>query len=161
MFSFAGETMEEVVGLKLSLGGYTLAVAESCTGGLLAQRITDVPGSSKYFIGGVIAYANEVKTKELGVEPMLLMEHGAVSAPVAEAMAEGVRDRVGTDFGLSITGVAGPGGGTEEKPVGTVFIALADEVKTEHRRLNLPGDRNLVRWRASQAALDLLRRRLL
>src|SRR5262245_3127928 len=161
VFSFAGETMEEVVGLKLSLGGYTLAVAESCTGGLLAQRITDVPGSSKYFIGGVIAYANEVKTKELDVEPMLLMEHGAVSAPVAEAMAEGVRTRVGTDFGLSITGVAGPGGGTEEKPVGTVFIALADDMKTEHRRLKLPGDRNLIRWRASQAALDMLRRRLL
>ncbi|HKG47079.1 MAG TPA: CinA family nicotinamide mononucleotide deamidase-related protein, partial [Pyrinomonadaceae bacterium] len=161
VFSFAGERMEEVVGLKLAVGGYTLAVAESCTGGLLAQRITDVPGSSKYFIGGVIAYANEVKTKELGVEPVLLMEHGAVSAPVAEAMAEGARTRVGTDFGLSITGIAGPGGGTEEKPVGTVFIALADGVKTEHRRLNLPGDRNLVRWRASQAALDFLRRRLL
>lgn len=161
VFSFAGETMEEVVGLRLSLGGYTLAVAESCTGGLLAQRITDVPGSSKYFIGGVIAYANEVKTKELDVEPMLLMEHGAVSAPVAEAMAEGVRTRLGTDFGLSITGVAGPGGGTEEKPVGTVFIGLANEMKTEHRRLNIPGDRNLIRWRASQAALDLLRRRLL
>lgn len=161
IFSFAGEKMEEVVGLKLALGSYTLSVAESCTGGLLAQRITDVPGSSKYFIGGVIAYANEVKTKELDVEPMLLMEHGAVSAPVAEAMAEGVRTRVGTDFGLSITGVAGPDGGTEEKPVGTVFIALADDIKTEHRRLKIPGDRNLVRWRASQAALDMLRRRLL
>ena len=161
IFSFAGEKMEEVVGLKLTLGSYTVAVAESCTGGLLAQRITDVPGSSKYFIGGVIAYANEVKTKELGVEPMLLLEHGAVSAPVAEAMAEGVRARVGTDFGLSITGIAGPDGGTEEKPVGTVFIALSDEIKTEHRRLKIPGDRNLVRWRASQAALDMLRRRLL
>ena len=161
VFSFAGEKMEEVVGLKLALGGYTVSVAESCTGGLLAQRITEVPGSSKYFIGGVIAYANEVKTKELGVEPILLMEHGAVSGPVAEAMAEGVRTRVGTDFGLSITGIAGPDGGTEEKPVGTVFIALADELKTEHRRLSLFGDRNLVRWRASQAALDMLRRRLL
>jgi nicotinamide-nucleotide amidase len=161
IFSFAGESMEEVVGLKLSVGGYTVAVAESCTGGLLAERITDVPGSSKYFIGGVIAYANEVKTKELGVEPMLLLEHGAVSAPVAEAMAEGVRACVGTDFGLSITGIAGPDGGTEEKPVGTVFIALSDEIKTEHRRLKIPGDRNLVRWRASQAALDMLRRRLL
>jgi nicotinamide-nucleotide amidase len=92
---------------------------------------------------------------------MLLLEHGAVSAPVAEAMAEGIRKRAETDFGLSITGIAGPDGGTEEKPVGTVFIALADELKTEHRRLKLPGDRNLVRWRASQAALDLLRRRLL
>ena len=161
VFSFAGETMEEVVGLKLSLGGYTLSVAESCTGGLLAQRLTDVPGSSKYFIEGVVAYANDAKTRTLGVEPMLLMEHGAVSAPVAEAMAEGIRKRAGTDFGLAITGVAGPGGGTEEKPVGTVFIALASEVKTEHRKLNLPGDRHLIRWRASQAALDLLRRRLI
>jgi nicotinamide-nucleotide amidase len=161
IFSFAGEKMEEVVGLKLTLGSYTLAVAESCTGGLLAQRITDVPGSSKYFIGGVIAYANEVKTKELGVEPMLLLEHGAVSAPVAEAMAEGIRARTETDFGLSITGIAGPGGGTEDKPVGTVFIGLADGVKTVHRRLLIPGDRHLVRWRSSQAALDLLRRRLL
>ena len=160
VFSFAGEKMEEVVGLKLALGGYTLAVAESCTGGLLAERITDVPGSSKYFIGGVIAYSNDVKMKALGVEPMLLMEHGAVSAPVAEAMAEGVRTRAETDFGLSITGIAGPDGGTEEKPVGTVFIALADEVKTEHRKLHLPGDRHLIRWRSSQAALDMLRRRL-
>jgi nicotinamide-nucleotide amidase len=161
IFSFAGETMEEVVGLKLSLGGYTLSVAESCTGGLLAERITNVPGSSKYFIGGVIAYSNDAKTKALGVEPMLLLEHGAVSAPVAEAMAEGIRSGAETDFGLSITGVAGPGGGTEEKPVGTVFIALASEVKTEHRKLYLPGDRQLIRWRASQAALDLLRRRLI
>ena len=161
VFSFAGETMEEVVGLKLALGGYTLSVAESCTGGLIAQRLTDVPGSSTYFIEGVVAYANDAKTRTLGVEPMLLLEHGAVSAPVAEAMAEGIRRRAGTDFGLSITGIAGPDGGTEEKPVGTVFIALASEVKTEHRKLHLPGDRQLIRWRASQAALDLLRRRLL
>jgi nicotinamide-nucleotide amidase len=161
IFSFAGETMEEVVGLKLSLGGYTISVAESCTGGLLAQRLTEVPGSSKYFIEGVVTYANEAKTRALGVEPILLLEHGAVSAPVAEAMAEGIRKRAGTDFGLSITGIAGPSGGTEEKPVGTVFIALASDVKTEHRKLHLPGDRQLIRWRASQAALDLLRRRLL
>jgi competence/damage-inducible protein CinA-like protein len=161
VFSFAGETMEEVVGLKLSVGRYTLSVAESCTGGLLAQRITEVPGSSKYFIEGVVAYANEAKIKTLGVEPILLLEHGAVSAPVAEAMAEGIRKRSGTDFGLSITGIAGPDGGTEEKPVGLVFIALADDTKTEHRKLKLPGDRHLIRWRASQAALDLLRRRLI
>ncbi len=161
VFSFAGETMEEVVGLKLSVGGYTVSVAESCTGGLVAQRLTDVPGSSKYFIEGVVAYANDAKTRDLDVEPILLLEHGAVSAPVAEAMAAGIRNRAGTDFGLSVTGIAGPGGGTEEKPVGLVYIALADEVKTEHRKLQLPGDRNLIRWRASQAALDLLRRRLI
>jgi len=161
VFSFAGETMEEVVGLKLSVGGYTVSVAESCTGGLIAQRLTDVPGSSKYFIEGVVAYANDAKTRDLDVEPILLLEHGSVSAPVAEAMAEGIRNRAGTDFGLSVTGIAGPGGGTEEKPVGLVYIALADEVKTEHRKLQLPGDRNLIRWRASQAALDLLRRRLI
>lgn len=161
VFSFAGETMEEVIGLRLSVGGYTLSVAESCTGGLLAQRITDVPGSSKYFIEGVVAYANEAKMKTLGVEPILLLEHGAVSGPVAEAMAEGIRQRSGTDFGLAITGIAGPDGGTEEKPVGLVYIALSDDTKTEHRKLKLPGDRQLIRWRASQAALDLLRRRLI
>jgi len=161
IFSFAGEKMEEVVGLKLAVGGYTLSVAESCTGGLLAQRLTEVPGSSKYFIEGVVTYANEAKTRTLGVEPILLLEHGAVSAPVAEAMAEGIRRRAETDFGLSITGVAGPGGGTEEKPVGTVFIALASDMGIEHRKLKLPGDRQLIRWRASQAAMDLLRRRLI
>lgn len=161
VFSFAGEKMEEVVGLKLTLGGYTLAVAESCTGGLIAERLTDVPGSSKYFIEGVIAYSNDAKTRALGVEPVLLLEHGAVSAPVAEAMAEGIRKRARTDFGLSVTGIAGPGGGTEEKPVGLVYIALANDAQTEHRRLILPGDRHLIRWRASQAALDLLRRRLI
>jgi nicotinamide-nucleotide amidase len=161
VFAFAGETMEEVVGLKLTLGGYTLAVAESCTGGLIAERLTDVPGSSKYFIEGVIAYSNDAKTRTLGVEPVLLLEHGAVSAPVAEAMAEGIRKRARTDFGLSITGIAGPGGGSEEKPVGLVYIALADDVQTKSRKLQIPGDRQLVRWRASQAALDLLRRRLI
>ena len=161
VFSFAGEKMEEVVGWKLTMGGYTLSVAESCTGGLIAQRLTDVPGSSKYFIEGIVAYSNDAKTRTLGVEPILLLEHGAVSAPVAEAMAEGVRRRARTDFGLSITGIAGPGGGSEEKPVGLIYIALADDAHTEHRRFIVPGDRNLIRWRASQAALDLLRRRLI
>lgn len=161
VFSFAGEKMEEVVGLKLTLGGYTLSVAESCTGGLIAQRLTDVPGSSKYFIEGVVAYSNDAKTRTLGVEPVLLLEHGAVSAPVAEAMAEGIRKRSHTDFGLAITGIAGPGGGSEEKPVGLVYIALANDAQTEHRKIIIPGDRQLIRWRASQAALDLLRKRLI
>ena len=161
IFAFRGETMEQVVGLKLAVGGFTVAVAESCTGGLIAQRLTDVPGASKYFVEGVVAYSNDAKTRTLGVEPILLLEHGAVSAPVAEAMAEGVRRRANTDFGVSVTGIAGPDGGTEEKPVGLVFIALADDAHTEHRKLKIPGDRNLIRWRSSQAALDLLRRRLI
>ena len=161
IFAFRGEKMEEVIGLKLAVGGYTLAVAESCTGGLLAERLTEVPGSSKYFIEGVVTYSNESKTRLLGVEPILLLEHGAVSGPVAEAMSEGMRNRAATDFALSITGIAGPDGGSEEKPVGTVFIAISSEAGTEHRRLKVPGDRNLIRWRATQAALDLLRRRLI
>jgi nicotinamide-nucleotide amidase len=161
IFSFRGETMEEVVGMRLARSGYTLAVAESCTGGLIAQRLTEVPGSSRYFIEGVVTYANEAKTRTLGVEPMLIMEHGAVSAAVAEAMAEGIKRRTGTDFGLAVTGIAGPEGGSPDKPVGLVFIALADDVQTQHRRIIFPGDRHLIRWRASQAALDLLRRRLL
>ena len=161
IFSFRGESMEEVVGLKLTVGGYTLGVAESCTGGLVAQRLTDISGASKYFIEGVVVYSNEAKTRALGIEPMLLRKYGAVSAEVAESMAEGIMKRAGTDFGISVTGIAGPDGGTEEKPVGLVYIALADEAHTEHRRLMLPGDRQLVRWRASQAVLDLLRRRLI
>lgn len=161
IFSFAGEKMEEVVALKLSVGRYTLAVAESCTGGLISQRLTDVAGSSKFFIEGVVAYSNDSKMKTLGVEPVLLLEHGAVSAEVAEAMAEGIRKRAGTDFGLSITGIAGPGGGSEEKPVGLVYIALADDAHAESRKLMIPGDRQLIRWRSSQAALDLLRKRLI
>jgi nicotinamide-nucleotide amidase len=161
IFAFRGEKMEEVVGLRLAVGGFTLAVAESCTGGLISQRLTEVPGSSVYFMEGVVTYSNDAKTRSLGVDAELIARHGAVSAEVAEAMAEGVRRRADTDFGLAVTGIAGPGGGSEEKPVGLVFIALADDAHTEHRKLNLPGDRQLIRWRASQAALDLLRRRLI
>ncbi len=153
--------MEEIVGMRLSVTGYTLAVAESCTGGLIAQRLTEVPGASKYFMEGVVTYSNEAKIRALGVDQKLLRKHGAVSAEVAEAMASGIRKRAGTDLGLSVTGVAGPGGGTEEKPVGLVYIALANDTLTEHRRMILPGDRHLIRWRASQAALDLGRRRLI
>lgn len=161
IFAFRGEKMEEVVGLRLAVGGFTLSVAESCTGGLISQRLTDVPGSSVYFMEGVVAYSNEAKTRTLGVDEELIRSHGAVSAEVAEAMAEGIRRRAATDFGLSVTGIAGPYGGTEEKPVGLVYIALSDDAHTEHRKLQLPGDRDLIRWRASQAALDLLRRRLI
>jgi nicotinamide-nucleotide amidase len=161
IFAFRGETMEEVVGLRLAVGGFTLAVAESCTGGLISERLTNVAGSSVYFKEGVVAYSNDAKIRSLGVDSELIRTHGAVSAPVAEAMADGVRHRSDTDFGISVTGIAGPDGGTEEKPVGLVYIALADDAHVEHRKLNLPGDRQLIRWRASQAALDLLRRRLI
>jgi len=153
--------MEEVVGRRLVITGFTLAVAESCTGGLIAERLTNVPGSSKYFTEGLVTYSNESKTRLLGVDKKLIREFGAVSPQVARDMARGVRHRAKTDFGLAVTGIAGPDGGTEEKPVGLVYIALADDAHTEHRRLTLPGDRELVRWRASQAALDMLRRRLI
>jgi nicotinamide-nucleotide amidase len=161
IFAFRGEKMEEVVGLRLAVGGFSLAVAESCTGGLISERLTEVPGSSVYFKEGVVAYSNDAKIRSLGVDAESLRQYGAVSAQVAEAMAEGVRERADTDFGLSVTGIAGPTGGSEEKPVGLVFIALSDDAHTEHRKLMLPGDRHLIRWRASQAALDLLRRRLI
>jgi len=153
--------MEEVVGLRLAVGGFTLAVAESCTGGLIAERLTSVPGSSVYFKEGAVVYSNDAKIRSLGVDAELILEHGAVSAEVAEAMAEGIKGRADTDFGIAVTGIAGPGGGTDAKPVGQVFIALADDAHTEHRKLQIPGDRYLIRWRASQAALDLLRRRLI
>jgi nicotinamide-nucleotide amidase len=161
VFAFRGETMEQVVGLRLAVGGFNLAVAESCTGGLIAHRLTEVPGSSTYFTEGLVTYSNEAKTRLLGVPAELIERHGAVSAEVAEAMAEGVKRRAATDFGLAVTGVAGPGGGTADKPVGLVYVSLSDDAHTEHRRLMLPGDRHLIRWRASQAALDLLRRRLI
>jgi nicotinamide-nucleotide amidase len=161
IFAFRGERMEEVVGLRLAVNGFTLATAESCTGGLIAERITEVSGSSVYFREGVVTYSNESKVRLLGVPFDLIAEYGAVSAPVAEAMAEGVRLRADADFGVAVTGIAGPGGGSEDKPVGLVYIALADDAHTEHRKLLLPGDRQLIRWRASQAALDLLRRRLI
>jgi len=161
VFSFRGETMEEVVGRQLTMKGFTVAVAESCTGGLIAQRLTSVPGSSKYFIEGVVTYSNDSKTRLLGVDKKLIKEFGAVSQQVARDMARGVRHKAKTDFGVAVTGIAGPDGGTDDKPVGLVYIALADDAHTEHKKLKLPGDRELIRWRAAQAALDMLRRRLI
>src|SRR2546421_1335436 len=161
VFSFRGETMEEVVGRRLAMTEFTVAVAESCTGGLIAQRLTNVPGSSKYFVEGVVTYSNEAKVRLIGVDKKIIKEFGGVSQQVARDMARGVRHRAKTDFGLAVTGIAGPGGGSEEKPVGLVYIALADAAHNEHRKLMISGDRELVRWRASQAALDMLRRRLI
>ena len=163
------DTMESVVGGLLRAAGRTLTTAESCTGGLVAERLTRVPGSSDYFLGGAVTYTNDLKIKLIGVPPELIAEHGAVSEPVARAMAEGVRRALGSDFGIGITGVAGPGGGSEAKPVGTVHIALAGpagagsagEILTEHRKIRFPGDRERVRQHSSQLALEMLRRRLL
>ena len=161
VFSTDGEEMEEVVGRLLAETGKTLSVAESCTGGLVGERLTEVSGASRYFIEGVIAYDNRAKTGTLGVAPELIEKHGAVSAQVAEAMAKGMRERAATDYAVSVTGIAGPTGGSEEKPVGTVFIGYADQTQTKSLKLLLPGDRYLIRWRSSQAALDYLRRQIL
>ena len=161
VFAHNGELMEEVVGKMLAAENLTLAVAESCTGGLIAMRLTDVPGSSGYFLEGAVTYSNDAKVRSLGVSPETLNEHGAVSAETAEQMAAGMRERAGTDYAISVTGVAGPGGGSDEKPVGTVFVGFADRSGVRSTRLALPGDRFLIRWRSSQAALDYLRRQLL
>ena len=160
-YSTRGEQLEEVIGLRLRLKQMTLATAESCTGGLVAERLTRVPGASDYFVGSVVSYTDEVKLNLLGVSAEVLERHGAVSGEVAEAMARGVKERTGATIGLSITGVAGPGGGTQAVPVGTVYIGLADDVTSTNRRLNLLGDRHLIRWRASTAALEMVRRRYL
>ncbi len=161
LFSSNGELLEEVVGSMLRENGITLAVAESCTGGLIAMRLTDVPGSSAYFLEGVVTYSNDAKMHTLDVPKNTLVEHGAVSAETAEAMAQGVRELAGSDIGLSITGIAGPDGGSDVKPVGTVFIGYSDAVQTRSVKFVFPGDRYLIRWRSSQAALDYLRRRML
>ena len=161
VFSTNGERMEEVVGDLLRGRGETLATAESCTGGLVGERLTEVAGSSDYYLEGVISYSNEAKTRLLGVPAGLIAEHGAVSPQVAEAMAEGARERAGSTYAVSITGIAGPGGGTDEKPVGTVFVGYSGPDGTRSMKFTMPGDRHLVRWRSSQAALDLLRRSIL
>jgi nicotinamide-nucleotide amidase len=160
IFSTGGESLEEVVGMYLVMKQKTVAVAESCTGGLVAERLTRVPGSSNFFLGGVVAYSNDLKTRLVGVPAELIAVEGAVSKPVAQALAEGVRRRTGASIGVSISGVAGPGGGTVEKPVGLVFIALSDDRSTEVRRFQFPGDRERVRTWASVAALEMIRRRV-
>jgi nicotinamide-nucleotide amidase len=160
VFSNHGESLEEVVGMYLVMRQKTVAVAESCTGGLLAERLTRIPGSSGYFLGGAVCYSNDLKTKLAGVTPALLETHGAVSKPVARALAEGIRARAGAAIGVGITGIAGPGGGTPEKPVGLVFVALADERGTLIREFRFPGSRERIRHWASQVALEMIRRRV-
>jgi competence/damage-inducible protein CinA-like protein len=158
------ETLESAIGKLLTGRGETLALAESCTGGLLAKRLTDRAGSSAFFTEGLITYSNEAKERLLGVPHELLVEHGAVSEPVAKAMAEGVRKTAGTDYGLSVTGVAGPDGGTEEKPVGLVFVGISDVEGMVAERLDLSAwrrSREAIRERSANRAFDLLRHRIL
>jgi nicotinamide-nucleotide amidase len=158
------ETLESALGKLLTDRGVTLALAESCTGGLLAKRLTDGAGASAYFIEGLVTYSNESKERLLGVPNDLLVQYGAVSEPVAGVMAEGVRKVAGTDYGLSVTGVAGPEGGSEQKPVGLVFVGVSDEEGTEVERLDLSAwrrSREAIRERSANRAFDLLRHRIL
>lgn len=161
VFAMNGETMEEIVGKLLTDAKKTLSVAESCTGGLIAERLTEISGSSAYFIEAAITYSNEAKIRTLGVSREIIETHGAVSRETVEAMASGMREKAGTDYAIAVTGIAGPTGGNEEKPVGLVFIGYADENQTKSIKINLPGDRYLIRWRSSQAALDFLRRQIM
>jgi nicotinamide-nucleotide amidase len=161
VFSTKGESLEQIVLYYLGMRGATLAVAESCTGGMLAERITSVPGSSRSFLGGVVAYDNSIKSALVDVPALMIDKHGAVSPEVAKALAEGIRKRCKATFGLGITGVAGPGGGTEQKPVGLVYVALADEKDTDVVERKYPGDRDRIRHWATQQALDMVRRKLM
>jgi nicotinamide-nucleotide amidase len=158
LFSTQGESLEEVVGRVLTENRATIAVAESCTGGLLAERLTNVPGSSIYFLGGVVCYSNDLKARLLDVPSSVIESKGAVSPEVALALAEGVRELTGAKLGIGVTGIAGPGGGTPEKPVGLVYIGIADERGPRQKDFRFVGDRDRIRLFASQSALDMARR---
>jgi len=158
VFTTAGEPMEEVVARELTLHQATIATAESCTGGLLAERLTRISGSSAYFLGGVVSYSNALKSAWVDVPAEIIESRGAVSSEVAIALADGIRRRTGATLGIGITGVAGPTGGTPEKPVGTVHVAIADATGSKERGIHYPGERDRIRWQASQSALDLVRR---
>jgi nicotinamide-nucleotide amidase len=161
VYSDNGDSLEQIVSYYLQMRNATIAVAESCTGGLVAERLTSISGSSRSFIGGAVVYSNGLKTEFADVPQDLIDVYGAVSEPVAKALAEGIRKRCGTKLGIGVTGVAGPTGGTAEKPVGLVFHALAGESGTEVVKRNFPGDRERIRWFASQQALDMVRRKLM
>lgn len=166
IYSTQGESLEEIVLLYLGMKGATLAVAESCTGGLVAERITRIPGSSRAFLGGAVVYSNELKTTFAGVDASLITQYGAVSSQVAKAMADGIRKKTGATTGLAVTGIAGPGGGTEEKPVGLVYLAVAhgkeiEAVEKNFAAFSTQSTRERVRMLSAQAGLDLVRRRLM
>ncbi len=160
VYGTGDQTLAEIVGENLARRGMTIAVAESCTGGLLAKLITDVPGSSRYFTCGWVTYGNEAKSRELEVPPETIDKYGAVSEQVAQAMAQGARRRAGADYAIGITGIAGPGGGTELKPVGLVYISVGSHNSTEISRHVFAFDRGSVRLRAAQTALNMLRLKL-
>jgi nicotinamide-nucleotide amidase len=165
VFSANGESLEEVVLLLLGLRHLTLATAESCTGGLLAQRLTAIPGSSRYFLGGAVVYSDALKTTFADVPSDLIAAHGPVSDPVARALADGIRARTGASIGIGITGIAGPGGGSpgpdENKPLGLVYVALSDDLGTQVKEIHITGDRDRIRWWATQHALELIRKSVL
>jgi nicotinamide-nucleotide amidase len=161
LYSSDGESLEQIVLFYLGLRQFTVAVAESCTGGMIAQRITSVPGSSRSFLGGAVVYADSLKYAFAGVSPELIAQHGAVSAEVAKALAHGIRLRTGATLGVGVTGIAGPTGGTEDKPVGLVYIAISDAEKNEATERTFRGDRTRIREFSTQQALDLIRRRLM
>lgn len=161
VYSRDGQSLEQIVGYWLQMRNATLAVAESCTGGLLAERITSIAGSSRYFVGGAVVYSNNLKTEFAGVPADMIERHGAVSREVAAALAEGIRYRCESTLGVGVTGVAGPGGGSLEKPVGLVFHAVASDTGTEIVERNFPGDRKRIRRFASTMALDMVRRKLM
>jgi nicotinamide-nucleotide amidase len=161
VYSRNGESLEQIVGYWLQMRNATVAVAESCTGGLLAERLTSISGSSRYFLGGAVVYSNALKTELAGVPTEMIDRHGAVSREVAAALAEGIRYRCESTLGVGITGVAGPSGGTPEKPVGLVFHAVASDRGTEVVHRNFPGDRKRIRRFASTMALDMLRKKLM
>jgi nicotinamide-nucleotide amidase len=158
VFTTLGHSMEEVVARELTKHQATIATAESCTGGLLAERLTRISGSSAYFLGGVVSYSNTLKSAWVDVPAEIIESRGAVSSEVAIALADGIRRRTGATLGVGITGVAGPTGGTPEKPVGTVHVAIADASGSKERGVHYPGERDRIRWQASQTALDLVRR---
>jgi nicotinamide-nucleotide amidase len=160
VLSANGETLDEVVARELQLAGATIAVAESCTGGMVSARLTTIPGSSIFFRGGIVSYSNEMKAAWVGVPAGLIEQYGAVSAEVAIAMAEGIRRSAGATLGIGVTGIAGPGGGSPEKPVGTVHFALADASETQERLFRFGGDRARIRHLAAQTALNMIRRYL-
>jgi nicotinamide-nucleotide amidase len=161
LYSSDGESLEQIVLFYLGLRQFTVAVAESSTGGMIAERITSVPGSSRSFLGGAVVYSDSLKYAFAGVSPELIAQHGAVSAEVAKALAHGIRLRTGATLGVGVTGIAGPTGSTEDKPVGLVYIAVSDAEKNEATERTFRGDRNRVREFTTQQALDLIRRRLM